>query len=651
MLLVSNSNYCLPCLPSPVLTHSSQLSHISDSLNRIIRIDPFTLLPREVSLRILGYLDAISLGRAAQVSKTWKALSDDDLLWRRMCGQHIDRKCEKCGWGLPSLERRRLKVELNHRSPAAALGVGHHDHHHDGIQQLMTRTEALAAMPPKDHYQAVTCDSAAPAPLPTLKRAAPDTTIWPKEKKARLDDLEDEPNSAVSEYPVDGKGGSLTREVRLTRPWKSVYCERLVVERNWRKGRCATKTLKGHTDGVMCLQYHTALTSPSYPVLITGSYDRTVRVWNLDTGEQVQILRGHARAVRALQFDQMLLFTGSMDGTVRMWNWRKGECLRVFEGHTDGVVSLNYNGYLLASGSADSTVCVRNFRTGGRFFLRGHDDWVNQVIIWDGKTSPGDIDPTAMPKFTSARMRSQASPGVDAAPGDEIDVGTMLFSASDDLTIKLWDLSTQECIRTFNGHKGQIQSMRLLMVDKTEEDDGDCEDRHATPPPSTQIVPASTITNINRSATEFAPPGFDPVAHVTLADPVVPRVYVHSEDDHDRRSKKEKSPHRDEKCAVLVTGSLDGTVRLWDVDSGREKNTLFGHIEGVWAVDMDSLRLASGSHDRTIKVWDRQSGNCVQTFVGHRGAVTSLQLSDDMIVSGSEDGDVMVWSFAPNQAT
>ena len=82
----------------------------------------------------------------------------------------------------------------------------------------------------------------------------------------------------------------------------------------------------------MCLQYHTALASPSHPVLITGSYDKTVRVWNLDTGECLRTLRGHTRAVRALQFDQRLLFTGSMDGTVRMWNWRAGECLRVLDG-------------------------------------------------------------------------------------------------------------------------------------------------------------------------------------------------------------------------------------------------------------------------------------------------------------------------------
>jgi F-box/WD-40 domain protein MET30 len=44
----------------------------------------------------------------------------------------------------------------------------------------------------------------------------------------------------------------------------------------------------------MCLQFHQNLSTPSYPVLITGSYDRTVRVWDLDKGEVVRVLQGHA---------------------------------------------------------------------------------------------------------------------------------------------------------------------------------------------------------------------------------------------------------------------------------------------------------------------------------------------------------------------
>ncbi|KIJ29891.1 hypothetical protein M422DRAFT_268674, partial [Sphaerobolus stellatus SS14] len=88
----------------------SQLSLLTDQLQHLIRLDPFLVLPREVSLQILKNLDAISLGRAAQVSRHWRSLADDDVLWRNICEQHIDKKCTKCGWGLPLLGKRRQRT-------------------------------------------------------------------------------------------------------------------------------------------------------------------------------------------------------------------------------------------------------------------------------------------------------------------------------------------------------------------------------------------------------------------------------------------------------------------------------------------------------------------------------------------------------------
>lgn len=371
-----------------------------------------------------------------------------------------------------------------------------------------------------------------------------------------------------------------------------------------------------------------------------------------------------------------------MDGTVRMWNWRAGECLRVMDGHTDGVISLNYNGYLLATGSADSTINVWNFRTGNRFTLRGHEEWVNNVVLWDGKTSPSDTDPAAIPSFTQAvSNRCQKSKSPAAASNEptlpNIDPGAMLFSSSDDMTIKLWDLETAACIRTFEGHKAQVQSLRVLMVDMTEEEVAarDRRQRRQATPPTTGFTAASLVSPPGSQAAfgaggasiHDASAGFDPLEHRgrSRSDTVQPRVYVHSPDGTHKKSEREQSRGH-EKKAIVASGSLDGTVKIWDVETGREQSTLFGHIEGVWAVDIDALRLVSASHDRTIKVWEKESAQCVQTLVGHRGAVTSLQLSDDMIVSGSgkyfaniyiyiligmliglsDDGDVMIWNFA-----
>lgn len=356
----------------------------------------------------------------------------------------------------------------------------------------------------------------------------------------------------------------------------------------------------------MCLQYHTALTNPSYPVLITGSYDRTVRVWNLDTGNEVRTLRGHTRAVRALQFDQMLLFTGAMDGTVRMWNWRAGECLRVLEGHTDGVVSLNYNGYLLASGSADSTIQVWNFRNGAKFTLRGHTDWVNSVVLWDGKTSPAEMDPTVIPSFSKAmggKGRSASphqQPQAAATDKDNdkpaIEPGTMLFSSSDDLTIKLWDLNTQTCIRTFEGHKAQVQSIKVLMVDMSEEEIRREKYRCSRPlsplaptggsafQPASRSPPAAPHMSLHTGPlsphVSAAPPGFDPNSYRlrSRTEQVEPKSFLHTDTPDGDGDDKGKDGGERQKKPLLITGALDGTIKLWDVETGLEKATLFGYV-------------------------------------------------------------------------
>lgn len=267
-------------------TKSSQLSHLSEALSQIIRVDPFTLFPREVCLRVLGYLDAISLGKAAQVSKLWKGLADDDLLWRRMCGQHIERKCTKCGWGLPLLERRRLRKELNLGAPDRMMvGFEHddHDHAHSSARQDQqpVSPETIAASgtkghrmvslprsftapvhqgssgtpgtssgpePFKDHFGMP--DLAGPSSLkrpaaeetPNLKRRRVDSSSRFKQRKSEISSDSD---ACPATEEQDGQLNNVETEGRKTKkPWKHVYCERLIVERNWRKGRYTERTLK-----------------------------------------------------------------------------------------------------------------------------------------------------------------------------------------------------------------------------------------------------------------------------------------------------------------------------------------------------------------------------------------------------------------------
>ncbi|KAH7930893.1 WD40 repeat-like protein [Leucogyrophana mollusca] len=595
----------------------SQLSLLTEQLGHLIRIDPFTVLPREVSLKILAHLDATSLCRAAQVSRQWRSLADDDILWRGICEQHIGQKCLKCGWGLPILEKKRTTVQRSAASPAPPSPLS--------AAKRQLEGNALSARPMK-RQRSEPDDPSLSTPLATQPAASTSRLVVPSNSTPRHhtpSDLLLAP--ALSE----------TKECEtVTRPWKDVYSERLTVERNWRRGRCTVRTLKGHTDGVMCLQFSETLPHPSFPILITGSYDRTVRVWNLETGLEVRCLRGHTRAVRALQFDECKLITGSMDHTIRVWDWRRGECIRTLEGHTEGVVCLNYDSNVLASGSVDSTVKVWNFRTGEAFTLRGHRDWVNAVRLWDS----GNSGPSMSSSFDTTLDTSNSAP--------QICSGKMLFSASDDGTIKLWDLARRTCVRQFTGHVGQVQSLKLLEVDEGCEEGG----RESKGVRAERFTDNRTaeVTEVGSAAT----PGelFTVVTH-DGAFPVVrtPSESIEDMESLDKSTRRslagESSPGKRTKKPMLISGSLDNTIKMWDIETGKATETLFGHIEGVWAVASDKLRLLSGSHDRTIKVWNREEGRCTATLFGHRGAVTCLGLGEDKIVSGSDDGDVRIWSF------
>ncbi|PSB24622.1 hypothetical protein [Stenomitos frigidus] len=98
---------------------------------------------------------------------------------------------------------------------------------------------------------------------------------------------------------------------------------------------------------------------------------------------------------------------------------------------------------------------------------------------------------------------------------------------------------------------------------------------------------------------------------------------------------------------TLATGSVDNTVKLWDVQAGREVQTLKGHSSSVWSVSFspDGKTLATGSADNTVKLWDVQAGRELQTLKGHSSSVWSVSFSPDgkTLATGSADNTVKLW--------
>ena len=99
----------------------------------------------------------------------------------------------------------------------------------------------------------------------------------------------------------------------------------------------------------------------------------------------------------------------------------------------------------------------------------------------------------------------------------------------------------------------------------------------------------------------------------------------------------------------LAAGGVDGAIHLWDVVTGRDGRSFVGHTLKIMtlAFSPDNRLLASGSADNTVKVWDLESGREIHTFTGHKGWVTTVAFAPDsqLLASGSKDMLLKVWSI------
>lgn len=190
-----------------------------------------------------------------------------------------------------------------------------------------------------------------------------------------------------------------------------------------------TRTLKGHSSWVDAVAI-----SKDGQILVSGSYDNTIKLWDLPTGKSVYTLVGHSSSVHsvAISADKKTVVSGSDDGTMRVWNAATGELIRTVKDSASQrntatkvqSVSISQDGQKFVSGGDDRTVKIWQLDTGKLLQkLHGHSHKVEVVAI---------------------------------APDNQ-----KILSGSDDGTIKIWQLETGELIRTIHGYFGAIYALDI----------------------------------------------------------------------------------------------------------------------------------------------------------------------------------------------
>ncbi|KAF9233898.1 WD40-repeat-containing domain protein, partial [Melanogaster broomeanus] len=206
--------------------------------------------------------------------------------------------------------------------------------------------------------------------------------------------------------------------------------------------------------------------------IISGSRDRTIKVWCIKTGRCIATFEGHLGSVLCLKFERDwdlgsdgichgFMVSGSSDCTVCVWDLVSAEIRKVLRGHSAGVLDLRMDERWIVTCSKDALMNVYDRKTLAlHTVLRGHDGPVNAVGLENGRvvSASGDGKMMLWDVETGECLRS--------FEGHEKDwhllnsrSNDLILSGSNDFTIKLWRASTGECLHTFAGHTLLVRAL------------------------------------------------------------------------------------------------------------------------------------------------------------------------------------------------
>lgn len=391
----------------------------------------------------------------------------------------------------------------------------------------------------------------------------------------------------------------------------SASSDRTIKLWDYETGDCL-RTYTGHQSSVYSIAF-----GSEGDLIVSGSGDRTVKLWDCYSSTCIKTLYGQTNEVCsvAVSSDNQTIACVSLDQTMRLWNYHHGQCLKTWYGHTDWAlpVAFSSNQRFLASGSNDKTVQLWDWNTGACLkTLQGHTDFVYTVAF----SPDGQILASGSTDSSVRLWNVQMGECFQVLQGhtDWIDVvafhpsENILASGSADCTVKLWNIHTGQCIKTLTGHTEKLlgtafspngELLASCGVDQTIK--------------LWDISSGNCIKTLQGHTSRIWGVAFSPNSE------------------------------------LFASCSTDQTIKLWNLDTGQCIKTLTGHTNWIFALAFspDGNLLASASHDRTVRLWKVETGECTQVFSGHAHLVSSVAFSPDgaFVASGSQDQTVRIWNI------
>ncbi|KAH8303569.1 hypothetical protein KR018_003495 [Drosophila ironensis] len=400
---------------------ASQVRHMMKVIEPQFQRDFISLLPREMALFVLSYLEPRDLLRAAQTCRSWRYLCDDNLLWKEKCRKaqilaepRSDRPKRGRDGNMPPIASpwkaaymRQHIIEMNWRQrPVRKPKVlkGHDDHVITCLQFSGNRIVSGSDDNTLKVWSAVNGKC-----LRTL--VGHTGGVWSSQMSG---------NIIIS--------GSTDRTLKV---W------------DMDSGACV-HTLQGHTSTVRCMHLHGNK-------VVSGSRDATLRVWDIEQGSCLHVLVGHLAAVRCVQYDGKLIVSGAYDYMVKIWHPERQECLHTLQGHTNRVYSLQFDGLHVVSGSLDTSIRVWDVETGNcKHTLMGHQSLTSGMELRQNILVSGNADSTVKVWDITTGQCLQTLSGTNKHQSAVTCLqfnSRFVVTSSDDGTVKLWDVKTGEFIR------------------------------------------------------------------------------------------------------------------------------------------------------------------------------------------------------------